>query len=152
MDKLDKQILDLLQEPDSLTPKITEIAKRLGKSTTTIHSRIRRLEKQKVITGYTVQLNPGKIGREFVSFYFMKVGRGESRYVSYDVIDELVKMPEVTKVYLTMGEWDLMAEVSVSSNKEYVDFVKKIEVLDGVKETKGKMVLESYSSPYKITV
>jgi len=151
VDELDKQILDMLQEPDALTPKITEIAKKLGKSTTTVHSRIRRLEQQKVITGYTALLNPEKIGRDFLAFYFVKLGRGTGHYLADKVIQELLKFHEVVKVYNAMGEWDLVVEVAVSKNQDYVDFARKIEGLEGIKETKGKLVLESFNSPFKLT-
>ena len=51
MDKLDKEILSLLQEGQYCVPKIIKIARKLGEPVSTIRDRIARLETNKVIDG-----------------------------------------------------------------------------------------------------
>ncbi len=55
MDELDRKILRLLEENARMTLK--EIAKRIALTSPAVSERIRRMEKQGIITGYTVQLN-----------------------------------------------------------------------------------------------
>lgn len=151
MDELDKEILEELQESHSLVPKVSEIAKRLNKSSTTIHSRIKRLEKEGVIKDYTAILDPEKLGKKLIAFYFLKIGCGAGEYLEDKIIEKLLKMPEVKNIYHTMGEWDLMVEVAVEDASEYINFIRKIEPIEGVDDTKGKSVLKSYHSTYKLS-
>jgi len=151
MDELDREILEQLQRSYSLVPKVSEIAKRLDKSSTTVHGRIKKLEKEGVIKEYTAILDPEKIGKKFVTFYFIKVGRGVGKYLEDSIVEKLLKMPEVKNVYHTMGEWDVMVEVAVEDPGDYIKFTQKIEPWEGVNDTKGKSVLKSYRSRYKIT-
>ncbi|MBN2517726.1 MAG: Lrp/AsnC family transcriptional regulator [Candidatus Altiarchaeota archaeon] len=150
MDKLDKEILEQLQESYALVPKVTEIAKRIGKSSATVHSRIKRMEKKGVIKGYTAILDPEKIGKKLNAFYFIKVHRGIEEGLEDKTVEALLKMSEVKNVYWTMGEWDLVVEVAVEDASEYIKFARKIEPLPGVKESKGKSVLKTYPSKYKL--
>ena len=150
MDELDKEILEQLQRSYSLVPKVGEIAKRLNKSSTTIHGRIKKLEKEGVIKEYTAILDPEKLGKKLIAFYFLKIGRGAGEYLEDKIIEKLVKMPEVKNVYHTMGEWDIMVEVAVEDASEYIHFIRKIEPIEGVDDTKGKSVLKSYRSKYTL--
>ncbi len=150
MDELDKRIISELQESYSLTPKVTEIAKRLGKSSTTIHSRIKRMERQGIITGYTARLNAEKLGKRLSAFYFIQTYRGQDKYLGDIIAEELMKHPNVRNVYNTMGEWDLMVELVGRDSNDYMDFMRAVEPLKGIKATKGKYVLKTYPSRFKL--
>lgn len=150
VDELDRGILRELQEKYALTPKVTEIAKRLKKSSTTIHSRIRKLERDGVISGYTAVVNPEKAGKKLNAFYFIKTGRGGDKYLADKIAVELAKSPNVKSVYNTMGEWDLMVEFIGRDADSYVEFMRYVEPLPGIRETKGKYILKTYPSKFKL--
>jgi DNA-binding Lrp family transcriptional regulator len=151
MDHLDKQILEALQEKDSLTPRVTELSKRLGKSPTTLYGRIKKLEDSGVIRGYSVQIDAKKAGKDLVAFYFVKTSRGTGNYTADSVIKELIKLPEVRNIYNTMGEWDVMVEISVKDSEAYLQFIRKMEPIRGIIATKGKTVLEVHHSKFNLT-
>ncbi len=151
MDELDKRILSELQESYSLTPKVTEIAKRLGKSSTTVHSRIKRMEGQGVITGYTARLDPEKLGKKLSAFYFIQTYRGQDEYVGDLIAKKLQGFPNVKEVYNTMGEWDLMVEFVGKDSNDYMEFMRVVEPLKGIKATKGKYILKTYPSRFKLS-
>jgi Lrp/AsnC family transcriptional regulator for asnA, asnC and gidA len=150
MDDLDRKILNELQESRSLTPKITEIAKKLGRSSTTVHSRIKRMERQGVIQGYSAQIDPAKLGMKLNAFYFIKTGRGAEEPKGENIIEKLVKHPNVRNVYNTMGEWDLVLEFIGRDSDDYIEFMKYVEPLPGVRATKGKSILKTYNSRSKL--
>ena len=150
MDELDKKIIEELQESYSLTPKVTEIAKRLGKSSTTIHSRIKRMERQGVIRGYTAVIDPDKLGKKLAAFYFIQTYRGQDKYQGDIIAEQLKEHPNVKNIYNTMGEWDLMVELMSKDSDDYMGFVKSIEPLQGIKATKGKYILKVYPSKFKL--
>ena len=150
MDELDRDIIRELQEDYSLTPKVTGIAKRLKKSSTTIHSRIKRLERDGVISGYTAVIDPEKANKKLSAFYFIKTTRGGDKYMADGIAKELLKNPNVKSVHNTMGEWDLMVEFIGRDSDAYTEFMRFVEPLQGIRETKGKYVLRTYPSRFKL--
>lgn len=150
MDELDKGILRELQESYALTPKVTDIAKRLKKSSTTVHSRIKKLEREGVITGYTAVVDPDKAGKKLNAIYFIKTTRGGDKYMADQIAKELVKNPNVRSVYNTMGEWDLMVGFVGRDSDAYMDFMRVVEPMAGIRETKGKYILKTYPSRFKL--
>jgi len=150
MDELDRQILSELQESYSLTPKVTDIAKKLKKSSTTIHSRVKRLERMGIISGYKAIISPEKTGKKLNAFYFIKTTRGGDTYMADQIAKELLKNPNVKSVYNTMGEWDIMVEFVGKDAKDYEEFMRRTEPLQGIRETKGKYILREYQSRFKL--
>lgn len=63
MDKLDRAIIDQLQDHGRLTNQ--ELADRVGLTPAPCLRRVRRLEAEGVITGYTALVNPAALGRDF---------------------------------------------------------------------------------------
>jgi len=149
MDELDRQILGELQEAYALTPKVTDIAKKLRKSSTTVHSRIKKLEREGVIRGYKAVVDPERVGKRLSAFYFIKTTRGENQYMADKIAMELMDVPNVKKIYNTMGEWDLMVEFVGKDAKDYEEFMSQVEPLQGIRETKGKYILKVYPSKFK---
>ena len=66
LDKIDCSILELLQHDAKLTNK--EIADKLGKTTTPIFERIKKLENENVIIKYMAIVNREKVGKHLVAF------------------------------------------------------------------------------------
>ena len=66
IDDIDKQILAFLHEDAFMSNK--EMASRLGLSATPVHERIKRMEKEGVITGYKATINPNKHGNSLTVF------------------------------------------------------------------------------------
>ena len=71
MDSIDRAILTLLQEAAGLP--ITDIARRVGISTTPCWNRIKKMEEQGVITGRTITLDREQIGLPIVVFLSISV-------------------------------------------------------------------------------
>ena len=61
MDSIDKKILDLLQDNGRITVK--EITQTISLTAPAVSERIKRMEKEGIIEGYTAIVNPKKIGR-----------------------------------------------------------------------------------------
>ncbi|WP_219837193.1 Lrp/AsnC family transcriptional regulator [Paenibacillus sp. R14(2021)] len=61
MDKLDKTLLELLQEDGRMT--VSELSKRLSLSRPSISERMLRLQEKGVILGFSARLSPAALGR-----------------------------------------------------------------------------------------
>jgi len=66
LDTTDQQIIQLLQSNGKTT--IKEIADKLNLTTSPVFERIKRLEKEKIIKGYTALIDPKKVDKGQVVF------------------------------------------------------------------------------------
>ena len=66
LDRIDKSIIRELQKNSRIT--VTELASRVGLSKTPCQVRMRRLEEQGYITGYTALVNQTKLGLSHIAF------------------------------------------------------------------------------------
>ena len=71
LDRFDWAILDVLAVDGRIS--VTDLAGRIGLSKTPTQARLRRLEKDGVITGYRAMLDPISIGRDHVAFVEVKL-------------------------------------------------------------------------------
>ena len=67
LDKKDLQILKHLQRDSKMTNK--EISVKLDLSITAVYERIKRLEREGVISKYVALLNPDKVDKSFTVFF-----------------------------------------------------------------------------------
>ncbi|MFH0922519.1 MAG: Lrp/AsnC family transcriptional regulator [Candidatus Micrarchaeota archaeon] len=106
-----------------------EIAKKLNVSPVTIMNRIRALEDSEIIRGYTVKLDYKKMGLELASFIGITVSGTD-----YDMVaNHLIETPEVSEVYATTGEFDLIAFFRAKSIDEFAKIVQSTYKQRGVK-------------------
>lgn len=77
MDSIDRKILAELQADGRLS--ITELAERVNLSLSPCHRRLRALEQEGVITGYRANLDPGKMGFNFVALVFATLKEGDKK-------------------------------------------------------------------------
>ena len=90
IDHTDRAILRILQE--SARTSNAEIARRVGLAPSAIFQRIRKLEEQGLIEGYTARLNPRSLGYGLVAFVMIQTGE-QARMV--DTAGVLSAIPEV---------------------------------------------------------
>ncbi len=116
LDELDRKIINLLQENARM--KNSEIAQKLGKPTSTIYERVKKLEKAGVIKGYRAVVDPRKVGYEIVGFIL-----GEPRYTEdldwEEVGRKLAKIPGVQEVYFLTGQDDYLLKLRAKDSDDY---------------------------------
>ena len=66
LDRIDRKILDALQRQGRIP--MTELASQVGLSASPCTERVRRLEREKVITGYHAHLSPEALGKSLLVF------------------------------------------------------------------------------------
>ena len=129
LDRIDRKILDLLQREGRLA--ITELAQRVGLSTSPCSERVKRLEKNGVITGYHARVSPEALGKALLVFVEIKLS-SKSGEVFDKVKKELLHMPEVLECHLVSGSFDYLVKARLRGMGEYRhllgDILKKLPV------------------------
>jgi|TARA_B110000090_G_scaffold173979_1_gene195285 DNA-binding Lrp family transcriptional regulator len=133
--KNDQQLLNLLRENSRRS--VSEMAKQLGVSRTTVQQRMERLERNGTIQGYTIKLNPHSEQQQ-VSAYIMisVVGRKTS-----DVVRHLQKDQQLDMLCSISGQYDLLAKVTAATTEQLDQCIDSISTLDGVETTLSHVVL-----------
>jgi Lrp/AsnC family leucine-responsive transcriptional regulator len=121
VDALDKAIVMALQDNGRMT--IQELSDRVGLSPTPCHRRVRALERDGVITGYTAVLDPRKCGLNISLYVFIKlINRTRENIVAFE--DAIQAMDEVVSCQLITGPHDYMLAMHVPDIADY-EFILK---------------------------
>lgn len=116
IDKLDQRILQRLQKDGRIS--MTELAEFIGLSTSACAERVRRLERDKVITGYHARVDPVKVGKALLVFVEIKLS-AKSGDVFEKVRNELLLVPEVMECHLVSGGFDYLVKFRLRGMAEY---------------------------------
>jgi DNA-binding Lrp family transcriptional regulator len=120
LDEIDRKILSLLQG-DSRTP-YAEIGKKVHLSAPAVHARVKKLETNGVIEGYSVRVKPEAVGANLCAFVRIARSKGKSS----DVANELIKLKQVEEVHSVAGEDCLIVKLRVGSSLELSHLLDRI--------------------------
>mgnify|MGYP001285801471 CR=1 FL=1 len=123
MDLIDKKILSLLQS-DATAP-ITQIASKVGLSTTPCWRRIQKLEKDGIIRARVALLNAEKLNAGVTVFVSIKTNKHDASW--FQTFSRAVNaFPEVVEFYRMSGDVDYLLRVVVSDIAAYDEFYQRL--------------------------
>lgn len=129
LDRIDRKILDILQREGRLP--MTELAQRIGLSTSPCSERVRRMERDGVITGYHARVSPKALGKNLLVFVEITLA-SKSDQIFDKVRDELLHVPDVQECHLVSGVFDYLVKARLGGMDEYRsllgDILKKLPV------------------------
>src|SRR6202041_2334023 len=137
MDEIDERLISALRE-NGRAPT-AELARLVGRSRTSVQSRIERLERDGGIIGYSVRLAPEHDLGAVRAHVMIKVGPKEARAV----IAALQAIPQVRVLHSVSGDVDLIAVAAAASVAEMDAVIDRIGVLDGVERTTSSIILST---------
>ena len=137
LDPTDIALLALLR--DNARAPTAELARKLGLSRTTVQSRMERLQRQRVISGYTVTV-PDALEAGLVRAHVL-ITLAPRRSAAIEVA--LRKIPEVRVLHSVSGPFDLIAIVAAASIGELDALIDRVGALDGVERTTSAIVLST---------
>jgi Lrp/AsnC family leucine-responsive transcriptional regulator len=146
VDDIDLKILRILQEK-ARVPNI-EVARQVGMAPSGVLERVRKLEKQGIIDGYEVRLNPARFGRSLVAFIFI-IPRPDSDEQTLGAV--LSDIPDIQEVHYVAGEDCFMVKMRASDMAE-LDRIRreKIAALPQVHSTRTVIVMNTYKETARI--
>jgi len=147
LDEKDKQILEILKKNARLTTK--EIAKIVKLPITTVHNRIKKLENNKIITNFTVNLNYNELGKPILAFILVTVNYNikSEKKIDQEELAKKIKFLEGTEdVSIVTGDTDIIVKVRLSSVDELSSYItKKLRNLEGIDKTRTLIVLKYFN-------
>ncbi len=138
MDEIDQKLIALLRQNARLS--VADLAHKLGVSRGTVTNRMRRLEDEQVIVGYTVKLRPDAEREGIRAWLGVLVEGNQTRRVIASLLGE----PGVVALHDTNGRWDLLAELEAPNLAAMSEMLERIRLVGGIRSTETSLHLKSY--------
>ena len=150
LDRIDRRILRILQQEGRIP--FTELGERVGLSTTPCTERVRRMERNGVITGYHARLSPSAVGAGLLVFVEISLA-----YKSGDIFEEFrraaLKLPNVLECHLVSGDFDYLIKARISEMASYRKLLgSTLLTLPHVRESKSYIVMEEVKETLELPV
>lgn len=122
MDALDRKIVELLRDDGKLT--IAQLAEAVNRSTTPVHERVKKLERDGVIIGYSARVNPTKLGLGLTAFCEVSLQTHE-----FDMLRafeaEIDKLVEIVECHHIAGSFDYLLKIQTKDIAAYQEFLSQ---------------------------
>ena len=115
IDSKDLKIIEILK--NNAREPIKDIAKKTSIRPSTVHQRIQRLTKNKVIEKFTIRLNDKAIEENFIAFMLIK--GTTSDYIT----SKFLNTKNVKEVFGVTGEYDVLVKLKFKDVEEFNGFL-----------------------------
>ena len=145
LDEKDRNILEVLQEHGDYTTR--QIAKKTLLPVTTIHNRIKKLKKEKVIKKFTIDLDYSKLDKGFVIYVLISANLQilkQKRKTQHDLVKQLKNFYFVERADVVSGGTDVVAIFRVKDVQEFDKvLLQKLQSVEGIEKTQSLIVIHS---------
>jgi Lrp/AsnC family leucine-responsive transcriptional regulator len=150
-DALNCRLVSVLQQEGRISH--AELAERLGVSRPTVIDRIKRLEAEGVLGGYSARVSPASVMKPCVAFVAVRYQAGNDDALEERFIQALESEPDVLAAYTTAGEDSLLLKIVAESPMGIHLMLRRIRSLGPHVTTRTMMILKTYfekngPSPY----
>jgi Lrp/AsnC family leucine-responsive transcriptional regulator len=150
LDELDKKIIRILQKEGRLSNK--ELSERINLTTTPTLERVRRLEKKKVIVGYSAIVNKESIGKGFSAFVSVTLSIHQLNLLD-EFTSAIKSIPEILACYNTTGEGDFLLHIVARDVKDFEQLLRsKLTNLPDVQRLHTSIVLSTIKEESNIPI
>jgi Lrp/AsnC family leucine-responsive transcriptional regulator len=148
LDEISLKILKILQEKARI-PNI-DVARQVEMAPSAVLERIRKMERQGIIDGYEVRLNPEQFDRRQVAFIQVRTRLvGDQPRIG----EQLAAIPEVQEVHYVDGEDCYLIKVRVADTAELATVIReKIAAVEEVVATRTTTVLNTYKETARFPI
>jgi len=137
LDELDHKILELLEEDSRQSYR--EIAKKLEISHVSVSNRIKKMEEEGIILGYSTVMNPEKLG-----FYPLCLRISPDSGSDLSNIGRKIAKNRAVKVVLRVsGECELLALAMCENREKAIDLLNDIHKITGIDKAESHVVLDT---------
>ena len=141
----DIELLKIIEKDPRISS--SDIAVQLGTGVDEVEAEIQRLKDEKIILGYTAEINWHKTYPEKVTA-LIEVRNTPQRNQGFDNIARILsKYDKVSDCFLMSGAFDLLLTYNDDSLKDIAEFVyNKVATSEGVLSTATHFILKKYKS------
>lgn len=146
LDAIDRELLRILR--NNSRTKLREISRILNKPLSTIHDRVKRLEKRGIIKKYTIKIDYRLLGYQIRALILASV---EGAHI-LDVENEIARNPNVVALYDITGQYDVAIIALFKTIEELDAFVKSLLKNPYIKHTTTSIVFRTVKEDYTLPI
>jgi len=140
LSRIDRHLLRELQKDGRIT--YSDLGRRVGLSTTACIDRVRKLEREKIISGYTAVIDPEAVGQYLIVLIQVTLTKN-SQQTFHDFNKAVKQLPEVQECYLISGNFDYLIKARLQDMNHYRKFLgETLLALPGVQDSVSLPVME----------
>jgi DNA-binding Lrp family transcriptional regulator len=136
LDRKDFALLGALQE--NASQRLEDLAKLVNLAPSSVHDRLRRLERGGIIKNWTVKLDGPSLGLGVLAFVGLKTSRPCS-----EMMDSLQAMPAIEECHSVAGELCMMLKVRLPDTGTLLALIERLRKIPGVEQTETTIVLQT---------
>jgi DNA-binding Lrp family transcriptional regulator len=137
LDDSDRLIVAALRADGRLPMRA--LAEQLHLSRANVYTRVERLQRDGVITGYTAVVDPGKYGYGLSAYVYLDIAQRSWKAVRRQLLD----MPEVDHIALISGEHDILLRVRTRDAASLRDVVlTRLQEMPQIRATQTVVIFE----------
>lgn len=137
LDETDRAMIDALRADGRLS--VRALAEQVHISRANAYARLERLQREGVVTGFTVTVDPDRMGLGTAAYVSVSIEQDTWRRVTRD----LSELPGVERISLVGAEFDLLVQVRAHDNHELRDVVLgQIQSVPGVRGTRTWLIFD----------
>lgn len=148
MDEIDLQIIELLHAHGRLSRE--QIARDINLSRPAVHERVKRLEEEGVIRGYTALLNWSALGKPLTAFILVRTAGTNINDTGQAILSLGDKETVVEECYRVTGEWCMLVKAHVASPLALQDLIDRIREIPGMQGTMTTLALSAFHENQEI--
>ncbi len=136
LDRKDFALLDALRQ--NASQRLEDLARLVKLAPSSVHERLRRLEREKVIRKWTVDVDAAALGLGVVAF----IGISATRPCS-ELLDAIGRMPSIEECHSVAGELSMMLKVRVRDTGALLSLTEHLRQIPGIEQTETTIVLKT---------
>jgi len=114
----------------------------------TVSNHLKVLEKNKIIKGYSANIDPEKVGFTLSATIHLRITKGKIM----DVQASIAKHPRVYIVYDITGEWDSLVLARFKDREEMDEFIKTTLSQKNIERTSTSLVLNNVKEEMRVII
>jgi DNA-binding Lrp family transcriptional regulator len=137
LDETDLRLLDALRRTPHAA--VSELAATVGIARGTVYSRIDRLEREGVVTGYGPDIDSVRAGFSVLAFTVLEIAQGSHE----PTIRQLADIHEIVEIHTITGQGDLLCRIVARSNDHLHDVLQRIAHIETVMRSQTQLALST---------
>lgn len=136
LDRIDLLLLSALQAEGRL--RLEDLARRVELAPSSVHDRLRRLQRDGVIRRWTIEVSPEALGLSVLAMIGVQASRPCSEFVG-----ALEQIHEIEECHSVAGQLSVMLKVRVANTEHLLDLIERLRRIPGVDGTETTVVLKT---------
>jgi Lrp/AsnC family leucine-responsive transcriptional regulator len=136
LDRKDFVLLEALQQ--NASRRLEDLAGLVKLATSSVHERLRRLEREGIIRKWTVEVDTAALGLGVVAFIGIRATRPCS-----ELLDSIKKIPSIEECHSVAGALSMILKVRVKDTAALLGLSEQLRQIPGIEQTETTIVLKT---------